>query len=159
VGSENLAYALTQVVHNFGAVAVVGGAVFVLWPSPRLEYGRAFAWLILLGWSAQIASGAMFGATSLYYYGETPDLSGIATAALAVKVAAAVSGGLARCPLSAPQRDMGPRGHEARLPQPHHAGRGGADGGRLPALVFVSGKSPDYAAASRLTAGRSAILP
>ena len=92
MGSENLAYALTQVAHNFGAIAVVGGAVFVLWPSPRLEYGRAFAWLILLGWSAQIASGAMFGVVSLYYYGETPDLSRIATAALVIKVAAAVLG-------------------------------------------------------------------
>lgn len=92
MGSENLAYALTQVVHNFGAAAVVGGAVFVLWPSPRLEYARAFAWLILLGWSAQIVSGALFGVVSLYYYGETPDLSRIATAALAIKVMAALAG-------------------------------------------------------------------
>jgi hypothetical protein len=34
----------------------------------------------------------LFGLTSLYYYGETPDLSSIAMAALAVKVAAAVAG-------------------------------------------------------------------
>jgi hypothetical protein len=34
----------------------------------------------------------LFGLTSLYYYGETPDLSGIAIAALAVKVAAATIG-------------------------------------------------------------------
>jgi hypothetical protein len=92
VWSENLAYALTQVVHNFGAVGVLGGAIFALWPSPRLEYARTFAWLILLAWGAQIASGGLFGATSLYYYGETPDLSSIAMAALAVKVAAAIAG-------------------------------------------------------------------
>lgn len=92
VWDENLAYALTQVVHNFGAVGVVGGALFVLWPVPRLEYGRAFARLILFAWGAQIASGGLFGLTSLYYYGETPDLSSIAMAALAVKVAAAVAG-------------------------------------------------------------------
>lgn len=92
MGSENLAYALTQVLHNFGAVAVLGGAISVLWPVPRLEYGRSFAWLILAGWGVQIASGGLFGITSLYYYGETPDLSSIAMAALAVKVAAAVSG-------------------------------------------------------------------
>lgn len=92
MGSENLAYALIQVVHNFGAAAVLGGAIFVLWPSPRLEYGRTFAWLILVAWGTQIASGGFFGVTSLYYYGETPDLSSIALAALAVKVAAAISG-------------------------------------------------------------------
>lgn len=92
MGSENLAYALTQVVHNFGAAAVLGGAVFALWPTDRLEYGRAFAWLILVAWGAQMASGALFGVTSLYYYGETPDLSHIAMAALAVKIAAAISG-------------------------------------------------------------------
>ena len=90
--SENLAYALTQVVHNFGAAAVLGGAVFMLWPAFRLEYGRPFAWLILAAWGAQIASGGLFGLTSLYYYGETPDLSSVAMTALAVKVAAAVTG-------------------------------------------------------------------
>ena len=92
MGSENLAYALTQVVHNFGAVAVLGGALFALWPVSRLEYGRTFARLILVAWATQIASGGMFGVTSLYYYGEPPDLGSVAVAALAVKVAAAVTG-------------------------------------------------------------------
>ena len=92
MGAENLAYALTQVVHNFGAAAVLGGAVFALWPASRLENGRSFAWMILVAWGAQIASGGLFGLTSLYYYGETPDLSSIAMAALAVKVAAAAAG-------------------------------------------------------------------
>ena len=92
MGPENLAYALTQVVHNFGAATVLGGAVFTLWPQDRLEYGRVFAWLILVGWGAQMASGALFGLISLHYYGETPDLSHIAMAALAVKIAAAISG-------------------------------------------------------------------
>ncbi len=90
--SENLAYALTQVVHNFGAAAVLGGAVFVLWPASRLQDGRKFAWLILVAWGAQIISGGLFGVTSLYYYGETPDLSRIAMTALVVKVAAAITG-------------------------------------------------------------------
>jgi len=92
MGSENLAYALIQVVHNFGAAAVLGGAVFILWPMPRLEFAHAFARLILLAWGAQIASGILFGLTSLYYYGETPDLSKLAMAALAIKVVAAISG-------------------------------------------------------------------
>lgn len=89
---ENLAYALVQVVHNFGAAALLAGAVFALWPAPRLEYARAFARLIVFAWGAQIASGALFGATSLYYYGETPDLSSVAMAALALKVVAAAAG-------------------------------------------------------------------
>jgi hypothetical protein len=92
VWSENLAYALTQVVHNFGAVGVLGGALFALWPAPRLEAGRTFAWLILVAWGMQMASGGWFGLTSVYYYGETPNLSNIAMAALAVKVAAAIAG-------------------------------------------------------------------
>jgi len=90
--SENLAYALTQVVHNFGAAAVLGGAVFALWPAFRPEDTRSFAWLIFFAWGAQMASGALFGVTSLHYYGETPDLSHVAMAALAVKIAAAISG-------------------------------------------------------------------
>lgn len=92
MGSENLAYALTQVVHNFGAAAVLGGAVFVLWPVSRLEAARKFAWLILGAWGAQIVSGVVFGITSFYYYGETPDLSSIALTALAIKVGAAIAG-------------------------------------------------------------------
>lgn len=89
---ENLAYALTQVAHNFGAVAVLGGAFFASWPASRLEHARAFAWLILVGWGTQIASGVLFGVTSLYYYGATPDLNGIALTALAIKVVAAIAG-------------------------------------------------------------------
>jgi hypothetical protein len=92
VWEESLAYALTQVVHNFGAAAVLGGTVFILWPAFRLEYSRRFAWLILFAWGTQIASGGLFGAISLYYYGETPDLSAIALTALGVKVLAATAG-------------------------------------------------------------------
>ena len=89
---ENLAYALTQVVHNFGAVAVLGGAVFALWPTPRLEFGRTFAWLVLAAWTAQLISGGVFGLVSYHYYGETPDLSSVAMTALVVKIVAAFSG-------------------------------------------------------------------
>lgn len=90
---QNLAYALTQVAHNFGAVAVVGGAI----------YGRSFrdvttpgrrriAWLILIAWSVQAASGAGFGAISYAYYGQLPDIHGIAIAALFIKMACAAAG-------------------------------------------------------------------
>ncbi|MDO9068233.1 MAG: hypothetical protein Q7W05_07230 [Deltaproteobacteria bacterium] len=89
---QNLGYALTQVVHNFGAAAVVGGAVASLWLAPRPELDRSLAWLVCLGWAAQIASGSAFGAISFYYYGKFPDISGLAIAALAIKVACAASG-------------------------------------------------------------------
>ncbi len=89
---ENLAYALTQLVHNFGAAALAGGSVFWLWPVPRQEYARRFAWIILAAWSAQIVSGILFGAASFYYYGETPDLSAVAMTALVIKVCSAVAG-------------------------------------------------------------------
>lgn len=89
---QNLGYALTQVAHNFGATAVVGGAAASLWLAPRPELDRAIAWMVCLGWATQIASGAAFGAISFYYYGKFPDISGLAIAALAIKVACAASG-------------------------------------------------------------------
>lgn len=64
MGSENLAYALVQLVHNFGAAAVLGGAVFALWPASRLDDGRTFAWLILVAWGAQRSLAAL-GAAAL----------------------------------------------------------------------------------------------
>jgi hypothetical protein len=89
---ENLAYALAQWVHNFGAVAVTGGALAARWPvaQPRTVQ-RPLAWLVCVAWAVQIASGASFGAVSLQYHGQLPDLSGIARAALVVKVASAAS--------------------------------------------------------------------
>lgn len=89
---EHLAYALVQVAHNFGALAVAGGALFALWPVHHLQYARRFAWLVLVGWGVQIVSGALFGVTSLHFYGETPDLSAVAMTALGVKLTAAVAG-------------------------------------------------------------------
>lgn len=90
---ENLAYALVQVVHNFGAVAVVGGALAALWPAPReTRVQRRLAWLVLAGWAAQAVSGALFGAVSFHYYSAFPDIHGVAVAALRIKVACAASG-------------------------------------------------------------------
>lgn len=89
---ENLAYALIQVVHNFGAAALIGGSAFWLWPAPRREYTCPFTWLILIAWCAQIASGIIFGLTSLYFYGEAPDISAIAMTALVIKVSSAAFG-------------------------------------------------------------------
>jgi hypothetical protein len=90
---QNLAYALVQVVHNFGAVAVVGGAVAARWlvrdaPAPQ----RRLAWLVLGGWLAQAASGAGFGAVSYLFYGQFPDIHAIARGALFIKLACAGGG-------------------------------------------------------------------
>lgn len=90
---QNLAYALVQVVHNFGAVAVVGGAVAGRWlarDAPATQ--RHLAWLVLGGWLAQAASGAGFGAVSYHFYGQFPDIHAIARSALFIKLACAAGG-------------------------------------------------------------------
>jgi hypothetical protein len=88
---QNLAYAATQIVHNFGAVAVMGGAACALaWREAKAQ--RGLAWVVLAGWMAQAASGTTFGAISFAFYGKFPDIHGIAIAALVVKVICAVSG-------------------------------------------------------------------
>jgi len=90
---ENVAYALMQVLHNFGAVTVVGGAVFALWAPGQPPVREAqLARLLSLGWAVQIASGAGFGGVSYYYYGHLPDIHGVAVAALTTKIACAAAG-------------------------------------------------------------------
>lgn len=90
---QNLAYALTQVVHNFGAVAVAGAPLFARWPlRMQAEAWRPLAWLVLIGWAVQGMSGAGFGAISYAYYGAFPDIHGIAVVALLVKMACAATG-------------------------------------------------------------------
>lgn len=90
---QDLAYALVQVIHNLGAVAVVGGAVCALAPPCRQpEFRRRLAWLVLVGWAIQAMSGAGFGAISIYYYGRPPDIHAIAMAALFIKMACAATG-------------------------------------------------------------------
>ncbi len=90
---QNLAYALIQVVHNFGAVAVVGGAVAARWLARDVpQTQRRLAWLVLGGWLAQAASGAGFGAVSYLFYGRFPDIHAIARVALLLKMACAAGG-------------------------------------------------------------------
>lgn len=88
---QNLSYAVIQVVHNFGAVAVVGSAVYALWPGVA-GMRKPLAWTMLAGWAAQAASGGAFGAVSWLYYGRFPDIHGIAVAALLIKMACAATG-------------------------------------------------------------------
>jgi len=88
---QNLAYAITQIFHNFGAVTVVGGAVFaLLWRATDVQ--RRLARLVLAAWLVQAVSGVTFGAISYYYYAQFPDLTGIAVAALVVKIVCAALG-------------------------------------------------------------------
>lgn len=90
---QDLLYALTQVAHNFGAVAVTGAAFLARWPVPQgLDAQRRLARLVLAGWALQAASGATLGAISLAFYGRFPDIHGVAKAALFLKMACAVTG-------------------------------------------------------------------
>lgn len=90
---ENLCYSVAQVAHNFGAVAVVGGAAFASYPATQTAAThRKLAWLVGSGWAAQAMSGLSFAAISYYYYDKLPDLHGIAMAALLIKMLCAVSG-------------------------------------------------------------------
>lgn len=90
---QNLSYAAIQVVHNFGAVAVVGSASAALWAqSGSAGLRKPLAWIMLLGWAAQAASGGAFGGVSWLYYGHFPDIHDIAIAALLLKIACATAG-------------------------------------------------------------------
>lgn len=93
IALENLDYTLVQVAHNFGAVAIVGGSVFALYPSVQaVAVQRKLAWLVGAGWAVQALSGMGFAAVSYYFYGKLPDIHGIALAALLVKMLCAACG-------------------------------------------------------------------
>lgn len=91
---HDFAYALNQIVHNFGAVAVTAGAASARWSQPpdAVRQRRRLAWLVLSGWGAQATSGATFGAISYLTFGRLPDIHGIAVGALLLKIACAVAG-------------------------------------------------------------------
>lgn len=89
--TQNLAYAIIQVAHNFGAVAAVGGSLAAV-KFRGIDTRKKLAWLALAGWGTQAASGAAFGAVSYYFYHRFPDIAGIAAIALGIKMACAASG-------------------------------------------------------------------
>lgn len=89
--TQNLAYSVVQVAHNFGAVATIGGSV-AAFGIRDTGTRRKLAWLALFGWATQAASGAVFGAVTYYFYGKFPDISGLAATALAIKMACAATG-------------------------------------------------------------------
>lgn len=93
MGTLNLIYACVQIAHNFGAVATVGSPLAGWWiGSDHVATQRRLAWLAVLGWMTQGASGAGFGITSYFLKGQLPDVAGVALVALAVKMGCALGG-------------------------------------------------------------------
>ena len=90
---QNLSYSAIQVVHNFGAVATVGGSLIATQLRDEVTR-RRLAHLVLFGWVTQAASGASFGVVTYYYYQQLPDISGIAIDALGIKMVCAAFGTL-----------------------------------------------------------------
>ncbi|HEY8022086.1 MAG TPA: hypothetical protein VIH93_13360 [Thermoanaerobaculia bacterium] len=89
----DLVYALVQVLHNLGAVAVAGGPAAVLALQPlSLAAERRLAVVALAGWALQAATGAGFALASYGLKGALPEVTGVALVALSIKLAAAVVG-------------------------------------------------------------------
>lgn len=87
---QNLIYALIQVVHNFGAVAVVGISAYgTFWLRRELPLQRRMALLLAVAWALQVIGGIAFGFTSYHFYGHLPDIHGVAVDALSVKATCA----------------------------------------------------------------------
>jgi hypothetical protein len=82
--AHNLAYSAIQIVHNFGAVATVGGSFAAMQVSVEARW--KLAWLVMGGWTTQAVSGPAFGMASYYFYGKFPDIAGIAITALTIKI-------------------------------------------------------------------------
>ncbi len=89
--TQNLAYSLTQVAHNLGALAAVGGSLAAV-AAKDSHVKNKLTRLALAGWGTQGVSGAVFGATSYYFYHRLPDISGVAIDALIIKIACAILG-------------------------------------------------------------------
>lgn len=89
--TQNLAYSVVQAAHNFGAVAAVGGTLAAI-KFRGTDVRKKLAQLALAGLATQAASGAAFGAVSYFFYHRFPDIAGIATLALAIKICCVVIG-------------------------------------------------------------------
>src|SRR2546428_2787020 len=89
----SLVYTGVQILHNFGAVAVVGSPAVAWWFARDNPAAQCrLAWLLVIGWAAQGASGAGFGMTSYFLKGQLPEISGVALIALVAKIACVTCG-------------------------------------------------------------------
>lgn len=89
--AQNLSYSVIQLIHNFGAVATVGGSLI----ATRIHEDairRRMAHVALIGWVTQAASGATFGMVTYHFYHQFPDISGLAMDALGIKMGCATLG-------------------------------------------------------------------
>lgn len=87
---ENILYAISQLIHNFGAVAVTALPLIALKFRLSGSQLRITYKLIGLAWVMQSASGAGFGLVSYYVVGSLPELHHIALSALVVKITCAL---------------------------------------------------------------------
>lgn len=89
---QNLIYALIQLIHNFGAAAVIGIPVYVLMTRQKkvMEQHR-FVVAVALAWLLQLVTGFSFGIVSLTFYGHLPDIHGVARIALLIKIICAIT--------------------------------------------------------------------
>lgn len=88
---QNLFYALIQVVHNFGATAIVAVGAYGFW-CVRDRAARGMALLLAALWALQALTGALFGSVTYLYDHHLPDIHGIAVNALLIKMACAALG-------------------------------------------------------------------
>jgi hypothetical protein len=89
---ENVLYTLVQIVHNFGAVAVVGSPAVGWWLERKNIVTYRLALLALLGFFVQGATGIGFAIISQSLKGALPEVTGIALAALLIKVSSTAIG-------------------------------------------------------------------
>lgn len=88
---QNLIYALIQVIHNFGATAIIGISAYSIWHA-RGSPGFSIASFMAAVWALQAFSGVLFGMVTYNYYGHLPDIHGVAVAALFIKMICALLG-------------------------------------------------------------------
>lgn len=89
---ENILYTCVQILHNFGAVVVVGSPAAGWWLERKNLMASRLALFALLGWFIQGATGIGFALTSYSLKGAVPEVTGVALAALLVKIFGTVIG-------------------------------------------------------------------
>jgi len=89
---HNLVYALIQLIHNFGAAAVIGIPAYVLMNQrdSMAVYHRVII-SVAIAWLVQLITGFTFGIASLTFYGHLPDIHGVAKIALSIKIICALT--------------------------------------------------------------------